>query len=231
MPDQKSYPRFILLLAASVLMVVGIISAALSREGNYSQKDKRIFEKTLHKKERLLKEEFRELEVLLRSDSATGVLDRKSIEYQELASMEGIFVFYYDHGILKYWSDHTVPVAERWRPRMNRPFISLRNAYYVTVIQPFDKGTLVGMIEVKTRYTIHNEFLINGFQRDFKLGPEVEIEFFEADGSEPVYNDAGDYLFSLDFSETGPRSAGLKVLAISCLLMSLLLFLQGPVPY
>ena len=227
MPDQKSYSRFILLLAASVLMVVGIISAVLSREGSYSQKDKRKFEKTLHKKERLLKEEFRELEVLLKSDSPTGVLDRKSIEYQELASMEGIFVFYYDHGILKYWSDHTVPVAERWRPRMDRPFISLRNAYYVTVIQPFDKGTLVGMIEVKTRYTIHNEFLINGFQRDFKLGPEVEIEFFEADGSEPVYNDAGDYLFSLDFTEAGPRSAGLKVLAISCLLMSLLLFFWG----
>ena len=224
MADQKPYPRFILLLAASILMVLGIISASLSREGNYSQKDKRKFEKTLHKKEHLLKEEFRELEALLESDTPTGVLDRKSMEYQELATREGIFIFYYDQGILKYWSDHTVPVAEKWRPRMNRPFISLRNAYYVTIIQPFDKGTLMGMIEVKTRYTIQNEFLINGFQRDFKLSPEVEIEFFEGDGSEPVYNDAGDYLFSLDFSMAGPRSAGMKVLAISCLLISLLLY-------
>jgi len=227
MPDQPTYPRFILLLAASVLLVVGIISAALSREGSYSQKDKQKFEKILHKKERLLKEEFRELEELLESDTPTGLLDRKSLEYQDLATGEGIFIFYYDQGVLKYWSDHTVPVAELWRPSMIRPFISLRNAFYTTVIQPFDKGQLVGMIEVKTKYPIHNEFLINGFQRDFKLGPEVGIEFFEADGLEPVYNDAGDYLFSLDFSQAGPRASGLKALALSSLLISLLLFFAG----
>ena len=110
---------------------------------------------------------------------------------------------------------------------MNRPFVSLRNAYYTTVVQPFDKGTLVGMIEVKTHYPTQNEFLINGFQRDFKLDPDVNIEFFEADGSEPVYNAAGDYLFSLDFSDAGPRSTGLKVLALSSLLISLLLFFSG----
>jgi len=227
MPDQAKYPRFILLLAASVFMVVGIISATLSREGSYSQKDKRKFEKTLHKKERLLKEEFRELETLLKSDTPTGLLDKKSIDYQELATKEGIFIFYYDEGVLKYWSDHTVPVAEKWRPRMNRPFVSLRNAYYTTVIQPFDKGQLVGMIEVKTRYPLQNEFLYSGFQRDFKLDPAVGIEFIEADGSEPVYSDAGDYLFSLDFSEAEPRSAGLMGLAISSLFISLLLFFMG----
>ncbi len=227
MHDQTKYSRFILLLTASIFMVVGVISATLSREVSYSQKDKLKFEKTLHKKERLLKEEFQELEALLKSDTPTGLLDKKSMEYQELATQEGIFIFYYDQGLLKYWSDHTVPVSEQWRPRMNRPFVSLRNAYYTTVVQPFDKGTLVGMIEVKTHYPTQNEFLINGFQRDFKLDPDVNIEFFEADGSEPVYNAAGDYLFSLDFSDAGPRSTGLKVLALSSLLISLLLFFSG----
>jgi len=227
MPDQAKYPRFILWLAAAVFMTVGIISATLSREGSYSGKDTRKFEKILHKKEFLLKEEFRELEALLENDTPTGVLDTKSMEYQELATREGIFIFYYDQGILKYWSDHTVPVSERWRPRMNRPFVALRNAYYITVIQPFDKGQLVGMIEVKTRYPIENEFLYNGFQRDFNLNPDVAIEFIEAEGSKPVYNQAGDYLFSLDFSEAEPQAIGLKVLAISSLLISLLLFFAG----
>ena len=123
MPDQPTFPRFILLLAASVFLVVGLISTTLSREGSYSQKDKRKFEKTLHRKEQLLKEEFRELETLLESDTPTGLLDKKSMDYQELATNEGIFIFYYDEENLKYWSDHTVPVAERWIPRMNRPCI------------------------------------------------------------------------------------------------------------
>ncbi len=227
MPDQVTYPRFILLLAASILLVVGIISAALLREGSYTLKDKLKFEKTLHKKERMLKEEFRELEAQLKSDTPTALLDKKSMEYQELATRDGMFIFYYDQEVLKYWSDHTVPVAERWRPRMNRPFVSLRNAYYITVIQPFGKGILVGMIEVKTNYPSQNEFLINGYQHDFKLSPTVDIEFFEAEGTEPVYNEAGDYLFSLDFSEAEPRSTGLKVLVVSSLLISLLLFFVG----
>jgi len=227
MPDKNSYPRYILLLAASVFFVVGIIAAALSREGSYSRKDAQRFEKILHEKEGLLKEEFRELEDLLKGDTPTGVLDRKSLEYQELAKRDGIYIFYYQHGVLKYWSDHTVAVAGRWRPRMNRPFASLRNASYVTVVQPVDEGRLLGMIEVKTDYPLQNEFLVNGFQRDFKLDANVNIEFFEADGTEPIYNDAGDYLFSLDFLEAGPGSAGLRILAICSLLLSLLLFFMG----
>jgi len=227
MPDQKTYPRLILLLAASVFMVVGIISATLFRESSYSRKDARKFEKVLHKKESLLREEFRELEGLFISDKPTIVLDRKSDDYQELAAKEGIFVFYYEGEALTYWSDHTVPVSDRWRPRMDRSFVSLRNASYVTVIFPLEKGRLVGMIEVKTHYTTQNAFLINGFQRDFKLDPAVSIEFFEADGSEAVHNEAGDYLFSLNFSGAGPRLVGLKVLAVCSLFISLLLYFAG----
>jgi hypothetical protein len=51
MPDQKTYYRFTLLLAAAVFMLVGIISATLFREGRYSQKDAQKFEKVLYKKE------------------------------------------------------------------------------------------------------------------------------------------------------------------------------------
>ncbi len=227
MRDQHTFHRFILLLTAAVFMVVGIISATLFREAGYSQKDARSFEAILHKKERLLKEEFRELETLLLKDHSTGVPDWKSAEYQELASRKGIYIFYYDHGELKYWSDHSVPVPDRWRPRLNRVFISWRNADYVSVIRPFSKGMLVGLIEVKTHYPTHNEFLINEFQQDFNLDPAVEIEFFEADGSESVYNDAGEYLFSLDFSGARPMSAGLKVLGICSVIFSILLSFMG----
>jgi signal transduction histidine kinase len=227
MPDQKTYPRFILLLAALVFFVVGIISATLSRESDYSGKDVQRFERTLHKKERYLKEEFKELESLFQTDSPTAVLDRLSLEYQELATDGGMYVFYYEGGRLKYWSDHTVPVAERWRPRMNRSFVSLRNAYYVSIIQALDTGRLVGMIEVKTHYPFQNKFLVNEFQQDFRLDPEVNIEFFEANGSEPVYNEAGDYLFSLDFADASPKATGLKVLAICSLLASALFFFAG----
>jgi signal transduction histidine kinase len=227
MRDLHTFHKYILLLTAAVFLVVGIISASLFREAKYSQKDARRFEEVLHKKEVLLKEEFKELDTLLGKEESTGVPDWKSAEYQDLANREGIFIFYYNRGALTYWSDHTVPVPDRWRPRLNRAFISWRNKDYVSVNHPFDKGRLVGLIEVKTHYPTQNEFLVNEFQRDFDLDPKVEIEFFEADGSEPVYNEAGEYLFSLDFSGAAPRSTGLKVLSICCVLIALLLLFVG----
>jgi len=227
MPDKKRYPRLLLLLAASVFMVVGFISATLFREASYSRKDARKFEQVLHGKESQLKKEFRELEALFISEDPTLVLDRKSFEYQELAAKEGLYIFYYEEGILNYWSDHTVPVSDRWRSRMDRPFVSLRNASYVTVTAPLKQGRLVGMIEVKTQYSTQNAFLVNGFQKDFKLDPAVAIEFFEAEGSEAIHNEEGDYLFSLNFSGAGPRMAGLKILAVCSLLLSLLLYFAG----
>jgi len=227
MPDQKTYNRFTLLLAAAVFMLVGIISATLFREGRYSQKDAQKFEKVLHKKEQLLKDEFNVLAKLAPEETISKLLDKSTAEYQELATREGLYIFYYDNGVIKYWSDQSVPLPDHWRARLNRPFLSLRNADYVSVIQPVQGGLLVGLIEVKTHYPLQNEFLINGFQHDFRLDPGVEVEFFEADGTDPIFNEAGDYLFSLDFSGTEPNYKGLRALAVISLLVSLLLFFAG----
>ncbi len=215
------------MLGAFVFMVIGIISATLFREGKYSHKDAGHLERVLHRKERFLKEEFSQLEELFSEKKPTRVLDQKSTEYQELSNREGISVFYYEDNILKYWSDHSVPVSSRWRARLNRPFLSLRNADYVSVIRPVQGGRLVGLIEIRTHFPSQNEFLENGFQHNFKLDPEVQIEFFEADGSEPVYNEEGVYLFSLNFSKAETASNGLKALALSSLLFSLILLFAG----
>ena len=227
MPDQKTYNRFTLLLAATVVMLVGIISATLFREGRYSQKDAQKFEKVLHKKEQLLKNEFNALGSMVPGETISNLLDRNSAAYQELAAREGLYIFYYNNGEIEYWSDQSIPLPDHWRARLNRPFLSLRNADYVSVIQPVQGGLLVGLIEIKTHYPLQNEFLINGFQRDFRLNAGVEVEFFEADGTDPIFNEAGDYLFSLDFSGTEPHYKGLRTLAVTSLLISLLLFFAG----
>ena len=184
-------------------------------------------EKVLHKKEAFLKEEFNELEALFEERRPIMVLNERSGEYQDLSSREGISVFYYRGNALRYWSDHSVPIPPRWRARLNRPFLSLRNADYVSVIKPVEGGRLVGLIEVRTHFSIQNKFLENGFQHDFKVDPEVEIDFFENDGSEPVYNQEGAYLFSLNFTGARGDSKGLKILAFASLIISLLLFYGG----
>jgi len=221
--DYGNYHTILLLGMALIFLVTGIISGNRYRDEGSNQKDARKFEKVLHKKERLLKDEFRELEALFEADAPTEVLDRKSSEYQEIATSQGISIFYYDHGFLQYWSDHSVPVTNRWRPRFNLPFTSLRNADYVTVFKQLNGSLLVGMIEIKTHFPFQNEVLINGFQHSFKLDDGVAIRFLEGEDSEPIYNEEGAYLFSLDFNESDPVHTGFKAIAVSSLLLFIIL--------
>lgn len=212
-----------LLIGALSFLVVGILSGKRFRDEGYNQKDARKFEKVLHKKERLLKDEFRELELLFAAGDTMDVLDRKSSKYQELATSQGISIFFYDHGELRYWSDHSVPVTSRWRPRFDLPFASLRNSDYVTVVEQLNGSKLVGMIQIKTHFPFQNEILVNGFQPDFKLDKEVSIELLESEGTEPIYNEEGAYLFSLDFSESGLVHKGYRAIAMASLLLFILL--------
>ena len=88
----SAFQRVIFLVgAAGVLLLIGIISASLFREGKYSHKDAARLEQVLHKKEAFLKEEFSELEELVFEKKPTRVLDQLSNEYQELSNRAGDF--------------------------------------------------------------------------------------------------------------------------------------------
>lgn len=222
--SSSAAPRgMVLLVLALIFLLTGIMAGRRYRDEGYTHKDARQFERVLHRKEGLLKNEFHKLEQLFAGEAPMEVLDRNSSKYQDLATRQGISIFFYDQGVLKYWSDHSVPVTSSWRPRFNLPFTSLRNADYVTVVRQINGSKLVGMIEIKTHFPFQNNVLINGFQHDFKLDEDVAIEFLESEGSEPVYNEDGAYLFSLDFSESDMVHKGLKAIALSSLLFFIIL--------
>ncbi len=192
--------RNYLFLASLVSFVVWIFLAGASSKMCSPSREGAAFEKTLHKKEQLLKDEFSALENTFKYENPMDVLDRRSQHYQDLANNQGISIFYYEGESLMYWSDHTIPLGERWRPRLAKPFLSLRNADYVTLSRQSGANIILGLIKVRTHYPFQNEFLVNGFHEDFSLDEDVHIEFLEEAGLEPVLNAEGEYLFSLDFS-------------------------------
>jgi signal transduction histidine kinase len=222
-PSGARYRGMVLLALALFFLLAGILSGKRYQDESFSYRDAKKFERVLHRKERLLKKEFQELEQLFTSDSPMDILDRKSSDYQDLATRQGISIFFYDQGELKYWSDHSVPVTSRWRPRFNLPFTTFRNADYVTVVRQLQGQMLVGMIEIKTHFPFQNSVLINGFHPDFNLDAGVAIEFLEAEGTEPVYNEEGAYLFSLDFSESELVHRGYKAIAVVSLVLFIVL--------
>jgi signal transduction histidine kinase len=209
-----------LMIGAALSMAVGIYSGNRYRDQPYTQKDVERFEATLHSKEQLLTEEFATLEGSFAQEPARGVLNRNSGRYQELANRNGISIFYYERENLTYWSDHSIPLPQRWRGRLSRPFLSLRNADYVTVTHPGNGYILLGLIEIRTHFPFQNKFLVNGYQDDFNLDEQVEVRILEAEGSKAVYSREGAYLFSLDFSDATRVNRSMKAIAV----LSLLLF-------
>ncbi len=217
----------LLLVLALLFLVSGILlGTRYQKEGNQSREVQR-FEKILHEKERLLQQEFQRLEARFRDESPTAVLDRNSEEYQELAIKNGISIFYFEGGMLNYWSDHSIPVPERWRPRFSRPFISLRNADYVSVVRQLDGGRLLGMIEIRTHYPTQNKFLVNRFHPDFQIEEGVDIQPLQEPETQSVRNAGGEYLFSLDFGQIRPANQIMKVGAAFSILLFVILAFAG----
>lgn len=206
-----NFSRNLLLLAALVSLVAGLITGGQERDQGFINREVKKFEKVLHKKEHLLREEFIRLEALFKDTLPMEVLDRRSSRYQDLANSEGISIFYFERGGLKYWSDHSIPLRDRWSASLGKPFISLRNADYVPVVRKMEGGRLLGLIEIRTHFPFQNDFLVNGFHSGFGMDPEAGIEFLESDGMFPVFSDAGAYLFSLDFNKVllGRSEAGM----------------------
>ena len=216
-----------MVLASFLFLMSGIYAGSRFNNQPRPDRDARRFEKVLHQKERLITQEFSDLAERFTTEEPEMELNRRSPRYQEMANRKGISIFYYEEGRLRYWSDHSVPLPTQWRSRLSRPFISLRNADYVTVSQTAGKGMLIGLIEIRTHFPFQNEFLVNGYQHDFRLDPQVEISILEANGTHAVYNLSGAYLFSLDFSELNQVSRGMKALAILSLLAFTGLFFAG----
>jgi two-component system nitrogen regulation sensor histidine kinase NtrY len=214
-------------LGSLIFLVAGMISGSLSYRGERSAILCREFEQVLHRKEKILEDEFAGLAPQLRDQPSGRVFDSRSAEYQSLAVSDGLSVFYYEDDILVYWSDHSIPVDQEWNSRLNKPFISMRNADYVTVIRPLEKGRLLGLVEIRTHYPFENKFLVNGFQRSFGLDPDVNVEFLEEEGTVPVFSRTGTYLFSLDFPDPDPEDRDLGNAARICFLLSVILLFTG----
>jgi two-component system nitrogen regulation sensor histidine kinase NtrY len=226
-PGRRNFRQNLLFLAALLFLVAGMVSGSRSRDRGHPLREVARFQKVLHKKERLLKEEFKQLAEDLGSKDPAGVMKEHSAGYQELADRHGITIFYFGDRELVYWSDNTIPIPPNWTGRLNKPFISLRNADYVSVIRRVGEGRLLGMIEVKTHYPFENEFLRNGFQKDFDLDEEVMIEFLEGEGTLPVFSDSGTYLFSLDFNEAARGGGGPGALSRTCIILFLVFAMAG----
>ena len=190
-------PVISLVLFAFAVLTIGILQHQYYNN-TYSEQDLQRFTETLKSKEAALNDLF----VGLSDDFAEGdplmLLNEESDRLKRLAEQQDMYIFYYENGRLRYWTDHSVPLGKRLTSKLMSPVIQTMSATYVALHQPVENGMLLGLILVRTEYPYENDYLEDGYQKDFKLDAAVELFSQPGPGLSDITNQHGEYLFSID---------------------------------
>lgn len=111
---------------------------------------------------------------------------------------KGFTVLIYKNGILKCWSDNSVPVDYPVLKTAHKGIVlKLNNGIYLFTQKKIDDITLLGLILIKNQYPFENDFLSNRFDEDFPIPPSVNITFEKSEETENIFDKNNNYLFSL----------------------------------
>jgi signal transduction histidine kinase len=192
-------PTITLLVFAVSVLAIGIMQHRYYTK-TYDEQDLQIFRETLRDKEETLQDIFGRLSEEFIGKDPGSVLDAESEKLKRLAEEQDLFVFYFEHNRLSYWTDHSVPLGSRLTSRLMSPVFETLNATYVVVHQPVENGVLLGLILIRTEYPYENDYLKSSYQEDFEFGPEIDLLRASGGGFSEIYSQQEEYLFSVDLS-------------------------------
>jgi signal transduction histidine kinase len=132
--------------------------------------------------------------------------------YKNLHSLfydDGIAFYIYEGSKLNYWTNNAlvVPKTTEWLTRIKN-FTKLDNSFVEIRKQTHDSTTVVGLIRIKNNYPYENEFLKNEFHPSFKVRKPHTIYLGSKDSNESIFNNSGNYLFSITPSKPLTKSIG-----------------------
>ena len=192
----------------------------------YDRDDAKLFQETLLEKERILNAYLGKTRNLIDSmERESKMFVGFDQEFLDLYQEEGISLFYFSDNQLNFWTDNQIPLPSSPYLLPSGNTVSLGNSIYLMKMISDDGNSILGLLLIKTEHPYENRFLQNGFQEDFELGEEVEIEFSTPDSPFRIENSEGEYIFSLNFSETEYKPAFFRSVSLGLYFLFFLMLL------
>lgn len=111
----------------------------------------------------------------------------------------GCGILVYREGKLHYWSDRTVSFYSNEEELTTKNgLIRFPNGYYIVKNHKVGIYSIYGLHLIKYNYSYENNYLKNVFFGEYKLPDEYKIAEDEKDGTFPIFDADGDYLFSVE---------------------------------
>ncbi|MCX6234743.1 MAG: ATP-binding protein [Bacteroidetes bacterium] len=157
------------------------------------------FQKRLDKKETILTALLDQLKIIVSAKGDAGMQDL--LRYQKTYKKEGFIILIYNKDSLLLWSDNSVS-SEKVYTEISKGnhFTHFQNGWYDIIYKKENDLALVGLMLIKSDFAYQNNYLINSFQKEFKVSKELHV--LEEKGLYPIYSKDKSYLFSLGFPET-----------------------------
>ncbi|MBN3035072.1 MAG: hypothetical protein JW861_05755 [Bacteroidales bacterium] len=112
----------------------------------------------------------------------------------------------YEQDTLTYWSDHNTPATHLPDTVLTTPGLHFAGNGWYETMTPLrqDKRLWLLLILIRNEYPYQNQYLVNAFQKDFKVHQSIEIS--REKGEFEIFNYQDQFLLSLVFPDEIPLS-------------------------
>lgn len=197
----KSLRRFIFPLSAAALLAILAVLADSLYFSNFEYRYRtRQFNKIMHERESLMEELLNGMKPILASENHHGSNPEKDLF--SVAAKNNITILEFLDNKLTFWSDNDFDVPEVFDDSLySRPLVFLQNGWFLPHIIESSNEKIVGLLRVRTDYSLKNDIIRTGFGKEYRLPRNVGISTDINASPFHISNRSGEFLFSLIFPE------------------------------
>jgi len=193
--------RLFLVILTVVIVLAALIAESMHRSDFEDRFRTKRFNRILIEKEKIMGECLNELKIILARGEPRGSVSETRIF--SIAEENEITILQYIDRKLIHWSDNNfdVPTMILDDSLFSKPLIFLQNGWFLPETVEAGNEKIIGLLRVRTDFGFENDIVRNGFAKDYKIPPETGFSTTPDESAYNVYNNRGEFLFSLSFPE------------------------------
>jgi signal transduction histidine kinase len=156
--------------------------------------------KTLHEEEQRSNRYVEWLGNMLSRQTNYSAIDDSLIRSAQRPLSE-FYCFVYHNDSLIYWDNNAVSFSyQQVKNGINQQLIQLKNGWYELFRYQRRSISIIGLLPIRTGYEFQNKYLRNEFNPVFKLPEHAQLFPSPIQGTYPVINSNGNYIFSIKYN-------------------------------
>jgi len=193
------YPVFLSILTLVLIIMAMVAESVYFSDFEYRFRT-RMFNKTVVAKETIMEDCLNDMKPILAQENHHGSLSENNVF--SIAEQNKISILEYLDNKLFFWSDNEFDVPTVLTDSLfNKPLVFLQNGWFLTKTVQAGNEKIIGLLRLHTDYSFENNIIKSGFEKEFGIPENVELNTNKDASEFHVFDKEGDFLFSLSFPE------------------------------